>query len=92
MPSTSANHTGTSVLQPLHVTRKTARAVTFPCWLLPAPAECAPVLLAGAAPAPPEASLTGPSLHTASSAHGSVVAPHSIRQHRGRESDLAVLL
>jgi len=63
------------------------KQLTFLCMPLQAPAECAPFLLAGGSPAPPEAALTGPSLHTSSSTHGSVVAPNPIRQQSDDQSE-----
>ncbi len=53
--------------------------LTCLCMPLQAPAGCAPSLAAAGSPAPLEAALTGPSLHTSSSTHGSVVAPNPIR-------------
>ena len=53
--------------------------LTFLCMPLPAPVERAPSLAAAGSPAPQEAALTGPSLHTFSSIHESVVAPNTIR-------------
>ena len=72
------NHTVTHAQPDLLATCTACKLkqLTFLCMPLQAPAECAPFLAAGGSPAPLEAALTGPSLHTSSSIHGSVVAPN----------------